>query len=64
MHIDVKAKDTEGNLLFEGTMNQKELSFCLQYAINDLMAYGVQFNLDQADEGTNRMTFPKPDLND
>jgi hypothetical protein len=48
MQVDVKAKNEDGDILFEGSINKKELSFLLQYSINDLMAAGVMFNLDEA----------------
>jgi len=57
--IDVKAKDEEGNIVLEGKLNRREVSFLLQYAINDLMMAGVQFHLNAPDEDESRMEFPK-----
>lgn len=52
MMIDIKAKDDEGNILFEGKLNKSEVGFLIQYAVNDLIAAGVQFHLeaDSTDE--------------
>lgn len=64
MQIDVKAKDEEGNIIFEGKLNKREVGFLIQYAVNDLVAAGVQFHLDQPDEEPEddpqmRFEFPK-----
>jgi hypothetical protein len=62
MKIDVKAKNEEGELIFEGTLNRREVGFLLQYAVNDLMVAGVEFNLQEPDDDDDeplRMTFPK-----
>jgi hypothetical protein len=58
MLIDVKAKDEDNNILFEGKLNRNEVGFLLQYAINDLVAAGVQFNLDAEDAEEIRFTRP------
>jgi hypothetical protein len=67
MKIECKAKDEEGNVLFEGLLNRKEVSFLLQYSINDLMSAGVLFNLDEPDEDDDnpamRIRFPEGTLN-
>lgn len=67
MQIECKAKDEEGNIIFEGMLNRKEVSFLLQYSINDLMAAGVLFNLDEPDEDDDnpamRIRFPEGTLN-
>jgi len=67
MKIECKAKDEEGNVLFEGLLNRKEVSFLLQYSINDLMSAGVIFNLDEPDEDDDnpamRIRFPEGTLN-
>ena len=49
MHIDARAKDEEGNIIFEGKLNQREVSFLMEYAINDLLMAGVQFHLQEPD---------------
>lgn len=64
MMIDVKTRDEDGNIIFEGSLNRKEVGFLLQYSINDLMMAGVQFNLHEEDEGESRLKFPKEELND
>lgn len=51
MKLDVKAKDDEGNIVFEGKLDKGEVSFLIQYAINDLMAAGVQFHMEQDEDG-------------
>lgn len=59
MIFNIKAKDENGNVKFEGNMNAREASFLLQYAVNDLIMAGVQFHLDEPDEGVPRMRFPE-----
>lgn len=61
MMIDIKTKDEQGNIIFEGTLNRKEVGFILQYGVNDLLAAGVMFNLDQEDVGENRIKTPTND---
>lgn len=56
MFIDVKGRDDDGNVLFEGKLNRAEVGFMLQYAINDLVHAGVQFNLQEEDQGDIRFT--------
>jgi hypothetical protein len=65
LHIDVKAKNEDGSVVFEGLLNRNEVGFLLMYAIKDLLDAGVQFNL-QNDEGDEedpdvRMKFPMND---
>ncbi len=67
MHIDIKTKDEDGNVLFEGKLNRNEVGFLIQYAVNDLIAAGVQFHLDQEedededdDDAQMRLEFPEP----
>lgn len=62
MHIEVKTKDEEGNIIFEGQLNRNEVGFLLQYAINDLLVSGVEFNLQEDDDDDNppmRLKFPE-----
>jgi hypothetical protein len=53
--------------LFEGKLNSKEVSFLMQYAINDLVAAGVMFNLDEPDDDEDnpnmRIKWPEGSLN-
>lgn len=59
--IEVKTKDEEGNIIFEGTLNRKEVGFILQYGINDLIGHGVLFQLQEEDDEDDpplRMKFP------
>jgi hypothetical protein len=62
MHLEVKAKDEEGNLLFEGKLNRGEVNFLIAYAVQGLMADGVRFNLEPQDEdedtAPSRLEFP------
>jgi hypothetical protein len=50
VHIDVKAKNEDGSVVFEGSLNKNEVGFLLMYAIKDLLDAGVAFHL-QDDEG-------------
>lgn len=68
MHIDVKAKTEDDEVIFEGKLNKNEVSFLLGFAINDLVAAGVQFYLDQEqdeddDDAPVRIGSPKDGLN-
>lgn len=67
MKWDVKAKDEEGNVVVEGYLNRKEVSFLLSYAVNSFLAQGVQFAFGDEDDdepGENdepRFKFPQND---
>lgn len=50
MLLAVKAKDDDDNIIFEGSLNKKEVAFLIQFAVNMLMADGVQFNLGEPSE--------------
>ena len=69
MMIDVKSRTEDDSIIFEGTLNKKEVGFLLMYAINDLMQAGVMFNMDQpmlvpdTEEDAMRIQFPKRELN-
>lgn len=58
MKIDVKSKDKEGTVLFEGSLNKIEVGFLLNFAINNLMAMGCIFDMDKPDNGENRIVMP------
>jgi len=59
MKIAVDVRDDEGNLKLSGELSKKEVSFLLQYAINQLMAAGVVFNLTQEpSEDETRFSMP------
>lgn len=61
MLIEVKTKDEEGNIIFEGKLNRREVGFILQYGINDLINSGVTFQLQKPDDEEDpplRMNFP------
>ena len=60
MMLDIKAKDDEGNILFEGKLNKSEVGFLIQYAVNDLVSAGVHFNLQAQstnEQGEDQMRF-------
>jgi hypothetical protein len=71
MKIDVKFRDEDGNVTLEGYLNRNEVSFLLQFAINELMAEGVRFNIandldedeEPDDDDEARLEFPKEELN-
>lgn len=68
MHIDVKAKEEDGTIVFEGRLNGKEVGFLLSYAINDLLVAGVEFNMQEPEEDddgeeTMRIKMPQEQLN-
>ena len=48
MKLKVTGKDENGNVQFEGTINKREATFLLNYAINDLLSARVQFYLDES----------------
>lgn len=41
MQIYVKTEDNDGNIAFEGTLNQKEVELVLNVGINFLLANGA-----------------------
>jgi cytoplasmic iron level regulating protein YaaA (DUF328/UPF0246 family) len=61
MRIDCKFKDEDGNIQVEGHFNKAEISFLLQYAVNNLLAEGVMFNIQQEEQDENevRIKFPE-----
>lgn len=68
IEIEVKAKEEDGTIIFEGKLNRAEAGFLLGYSINDLLGAGVQFYLDQAaqdDSGEDvmRIKYPESKLN-
>lgn len=69
MMIEIKSKTEQGDIIFEGNLNKKEVGFLLMYAINDLMQAGVQFNLNlptlvpNTEEEAMRINFPTGVLN-
>lgn len=66
MQLDVRFKDEEGNVTFEGKLTKREVGYLLQYGINGLMAQGVLFNAEREAEGDddNRFETDKDLLND
>lgn len=47
MKLRIKSFDEEGNIVVDGYINKREMSFLVNYACNDLLQAGVQFNLDE-----------------
>ena len=59
MRLEVKEKNEEGELETVGTLNPKEVSFLVQYAINELMAKGCIFEINKHTETDEiRITLP------
>jgi hypothetical protein len=56
--VTVKAKNEDGDIILEGVIAKEELSFLVQYAINDLMAVGMEFMLGEEDgDGDKQLKF-------
>lgn len=51
MQIDVRARNEDGDILFEGKLNRNEVSFLLGYAVRELLHAGVVFNLQPQENG-------------
>lgn len=66
MMLEVRFKDEDGNVTFDGSLTKREVGYLLQYGINGLMAQGVMFNLEREaeDEEANRFETPENLLND
>ncbi len=54
----MKARDEEGTILFEGSLNSAEVGYLLNFAINNLMAMGAIFDIDGSDAEENRIKMP------
>lgn len=52
MIIQLKTLDADGNLVFEGKLNQEEASFVLNVGINYLMAEGAMPSFTGEDDET------------
>lgn len=68
IEIDVRAKEEDGSIIFEGKLNKQETSFLLGYSINELLSAGVQFYLQQAPQNEDgddvvRIKYPESKLN-
>jgi hypothetical protein len=65
--IEVVARDEEtGEVKIEGYLNRHEMGFLVQFAINELVADGVEFNLtydEPDDDDEPRITYPKGQAN-
>jgi len=60
VRLEVREKNELGEMETVGTLNPKEVSFLVQYAINDLMAKGCIFEINRQAENdeTIRITLP------
>ena len=59
MRLEVREKNEEtGDIEFAGTLNPKEVSFLVQYALNELVGKGVIFDLTSPDNGDIRLKVP------
>lgn len=60
--IEVRERNEEtGEIEFAGWLNKIEINFLLQYAINNLMAQGVIFDLKkEQEEGSEEMRIQIP----
>ncbi len=72
MKLRVKAHDEEGNVVVDGHFNRNEITFLLNYAVQDLLNAGVQYHLEEPydeeadeedDDSLIRFEFPKQELN-
>ena len=68
IEIEVKAREEDGTIIFEGKLNKQEAGFLLGYSINDLLSAGVQFYLQQPPQNEDgedelRIKFPESKLN-
>lgn len=61
MKLAVKFKDEEGNVHLDGVLNQNEISFLIQYAVNSLMAHGVTFALAKGADNEEEIKFEVPE---
>lgn len=55
MRIEVRERNAEGEVVVVGFLNQKEISYLLQYGINSLMAMGMEFDLQTNPEETEQI---------
>jgi hypothetical protein len=56
MEIKVKTQDKEGNVIFEGTLNQEQHNYILAIGIQYLLANGAM-SLDGEDEDDDPASF-------
>jgi len=65
MKIEVRTRNPEsGEIIFEGSLNAREISFLLQYGIQDLLAAGYTFMLQEPDEPEDSaMRIQHPNIN-
>lgn len=60
MKLAVKFRDENGNIQLEGELTKQEVSFLLQFAVNHLLASGVQFELGKPPtEDESRIVMPE-----
>lgn len=50
MNFEIKSKDKDGNVTFEGTANATQASFLMNVGVNYLLQRGVEPMLTKGDE--------------
>ena len=61
MRINVTTRNEDGSVAFTGQLNAAEVSSLLQYSVNNLMALGFVFDMQdipEDDDVTNRIKAP------
>jgi len=59
MKLSVDFKDDNGVTHVKGELTKQEVGFLIQYAVNNLLANGVRFELDRPEEDTQRIQVPE-----
>lgn len=62
MKLEVKAMNEDGSIALEGYLNRNEINFLIGFAVSELMADGVRFNIDHEepdDEDEARIEYPQ-----
>jgi len=59
MRLDLKVKNEDGSINFEGSLNRTEITYLIQYAVNSLMVQGALFDLTkEVSEDESRIKMP------
>lgn len=61
MEIEIKTEDSDGNVIFEGTLKKNEVEFCLAVGINYLLAQGASPFIKDQDDAEESMIGPSTD---
>lgn len=59
MKLKVDFKDENGVTHVKGELTQGEVGFLIQYAVNNLLANGVRFELDRPEQDKERIQVPE-----